>query len=76
MSPALIALLPFIGALLPGLLIRSGRTVAAAACGTTTFVALLGLLLHISGVPTTSTRSGSLQFCPPGGASKSGCLPL
>ncbi|MDB6176433.1 monovalent cation/H+ antiporter subunit A [Paracoccus sp. Z330] len=50
MSPALIALLPFIGALLPGLLIRSGRTVAATACGTTTFVALLGLLLHIPAI--------------------------
>ncbi|MDP5308232.1 monovalent cation/H+ antiporter subunit A [Paracoccus spongiarum] len=46
MSPALIAMLPFIGALLPGLLVRSGRSVAATACGTTTLVALLGLLLH------------------------------
>ncbi|WCR10022.1 monovalent cation/H+ antiporter subunit A [Paracoccus stylophorae] len=50
MSPALIALLPFIGALLPGLLIRSGRTVAATACGTATFLALLGLLLHIPAI--------------------------
>ncbi len=50
MSPALIALLPFIGALLPGLLVRSGRSVAATACGTTTLIALLGLLLHIPAV--------------------------
>ena len=50
MSPALIAMLPFIGALLPGLLIRSGRSVAATACGTTTFVALLGLLLHVPAI--------------------------
>lgn len=50
MSPALIALLPFIGALLPGLLVRSGRSVAATASGTTTLIALLGLLLHIPAV--------------------------
>lgn len=50
MSPALIALLPFIGALLPGLLIRSGRSVAATACGTTTLIALVGLLLHVPAV--------------------------
>ena len=59
MSPALIAMLPFIGALLPGLLIRSGRNVAAISCGTATLIALIGLLLHIpevmhGGVVTTS----------------------
>ncbi|WP_299911574.1 monovalent cation/H+ antiporter subunit A [uncultured Paracoccus sp.] len=59
MSPALIAMLPFIGALLPGLLIRSGRDVAAISCGTATLIALIGLLLHIpeilnGGVVTTS----------------------
>lgn len=50
MSPALIAMLPFIGALLPGLLIRSGRDVAATACATVTGLALLGLCLHIPAV--------------------------
>ena len=43
MSPALIAALPFLGALLPGLLIRSGRNVAASACGTASLLALIGL---------------------------------
>ena len=46
MSLALIALLPFMGALLPGLLIRSGRDVCALATGSVTALALLGLLLH------------------------------
>ncbi len=46
MSPALIAALPFIGALLPGLLVRAGRHVAAMAAGAATLLALIGLLLH------------------------------
>ncbi|MFV0293633.1 MAG: monovalent cation/H+ antiporter subunit A [Paracoccus sp. (in: a-proteobacteria)] len=50
MSPALIAALPFLGALLPGLLIRSGRNVAAMACATATFLALMGLGLHIPAI--------------------------
>ncbi|MDO5641545.1 MAG: monovalent cation/H+ antiporter subunit A [Paracoccus sp. (in: a-proteobacteria)] len=59
MSPALIAALPFLGALLPGLLIRAGRNVAASACATATALALIGLCLHIpevlaGGVVTTT----------------------
>ncbi|WBU56470.1 monovalent cation/H+ antiporter subunit A [Paracoccus sediminicola] len=50
MSPALIAALPFLGALLPGLLIRSGRNVAAISCGTMTFLALIGACLHIPAI--------------------------
>ena len=50
MSPALIAVLPFLGALLPGLLIRSGRNVAAISCGTMTLLALIGLCLHIPAI--------------------------
>ena len=50
MSPALIAALPFLGALLPGLLIRSGRNVAAISCGTMTLLALIGLCLHIPAI--------------------------
>ena len=46
MSPALIAALPFIGALLPGLLVRAGRDVAAIAAGAATLLALIGLGLH------------------------------
>lgn len=64
MSPALIALLPFIGALLPGLLIRSGRTVAATACGTTTLVALLGLLLHIPAILRGEVATARFDWLP------------
>ncbi|MFD1882603.1 monovalent cation/H+ antiporter subunit A [Paracoccus pacificus] len=58
MPPILIALLPFIGALLPGLLVRSGRSAAAISCGTTTLAALIGLWLDapeiIAGRPVVS----------------------
>lgn len=50
MSPALIAVLPFLGALLPGLMVRSGRSAAAIACGTVTAIALLGLVLHVPAI--------------------------
>ncbi|MFB2594576.1 monovalent cation/H+ antiporter subunit A [Paracoccus sp. p4-l81] len=46
MSPALIAALPFIGALLPGLMVRAGRDAAALAAGSATLLALIGLMLH------------------------------
>lgn len=64
MSPALIALLPFIGALLPGLLVRSGRSVAATACGTATFVALLGLLLHIPAIIRGEVITAQIEWLP------------
>ncbi len=64
MSPALIAMLPFIGALLPGLLIRSGRSVAATACGTTTFVALLGLLLHVPAIMRGEVITARFEWLP------------
>ena len=50
MSPALIAALPFLGALLPGLMIRAGRNACAIATGSVTALALLGLLLHAPAV--------------------------
>ncbi|CAM3086290.1 multicomponent K+:H+ antiporter subunit A [Paracoccus aminovorans] len=50
MSPALIAVLPFVGALLPGWLIRWGRDVAAVSCAAASLVALLGLCLHIPAI--------------------------
>ncbi|RMC37888.1 monovalent cation/H+ antiporter subunit A [Paracoccus alkanivorans] len=64
MSPALIALLPFIGALLPGLLVRSGRSVAATACGTATFVALLGLLLHVPAIMQGEVITARIEWLP------------
>ena len=64
MSPVLIAMLPFIGALLPGLLIRSGRDVAATACGTTTFLALLGLVLHTPAILSGKVISAQIEWLP------------
>ncbi|MDO5622266.1 MAG: monovalent cation/H+ antiporter subunit A [Paracoccus sp. (in: a-proteobacteria)] len=64
MSPALIALLPFLGALLPGLLIRSGRNVAAIACGTATLIALLGLVLHIPQILAGEVITAQLSWLP------------
>ena len=64
MSPALIALLPFIGALLPGLLIRSGRSVAATACGTTTLIALIGLVLHIPAILRGEVITARFEWLP------------
>ncbi|SHK01143.1 multisubunit potassium/proton antiporter, PhaA subunit /multisubunit potassium/proton antiporter, PhaB subunit [Shimia gijangensis] len=46
MSLILIALLPFLGAFLPPLLIRAGRNAAAWSAGLTTLLALVGLLTH------------------------------
>ncbi len=64
MSPALIALLPFIGALLPALLIRSGRNVAAMACGTATALALIGLCLHIPAILRGDVVTASFGWLP------------
>ena len=64
MSPALIAALPFIGALLPGLLIRSGRDVAAISCGTATFIALLGLCLHIPAIMAGEVITTRIEWLP------------
>ncbi|WP_134678442.1 monovalent cation/H+ antiporter subunit A [Paracoccus ravus] len=64
MSPALIAALPFVGALLPGLLIRSGRDVAAMSCAAATFVALLGLCLHIPEVMAGEVVTARFDWLP------------
>ena len=50
MSLFLIAALPFLGAVFPALLIRAGRNASASAAGLTSFLALVGLLLHIPAV--------------------------
>jgi len=50
MSLALIAALPFLGALLPGLMIRAGRNACATVTGSFTALALLGVLLHLPAV--------------------------
>ena len=50
MSPALIAALPFLGALVPGLAARAGRDAAALAAASATLLALLGLMSHAPAV--------------------------
>ncbi|MFC2970314.1 monovalent cation/H+ antiporter subunit A [Acidimangrovimonas pyrenivorans] len=50
MPLALIVALPFLGALLPGLMIRAGRNASAIVTGAATALALLGLLLHAPAV--------------------------
>ena len=69
MSPALIAALPFLGALLPGLLIRSGRGVAAMASASATLVALIGLVLHIPAVLSGAVVQTRLDWLPQAGLS-------
>ena len=69
MSLALIAALPFLGALLPGLLIRSGRGVAAMASASATLVALIGLVLHIPAVLSGAVVQTRLDWLPQAGLS-------
>ena len=64
MSPILIAAMPFVGALLPGLLIRSGRNVAATACAAASFVALLGLVLHTPAILRGEVVQARLEWLP------------
>ena len=64
MSPALIAMLPFFGALLPGLLIRSGRSTAALASGATSLLALIGLCLHIPAILRGEVITAQFNWLP------------
>ncbi|WP_189381141.1 monovalent cation/H+ antiporter subunit A [Gemmobacter nanjingensis] len=64
MSLALIAALPFLGALLPGLLIRAGRNACAATTGSVTLLALVGLLLHIPAVLRGETIQTRIDWLP------------
>ena len=64
MSPALIAALPFLGAALPALLIRTGRNNAALAAGVTTGLALLGLLLHLPAVLAGQVITARFDWLP------------
>ncbi|MBL4915668.1 monovalent cation/H+ antiporter subunit A [Szabonella alba] len=64
MSLALIAALPFLGALLPGLLIRSGRTACAMVTGSVTALALLGILLHAPAVLRGEVIQTRIEWLP------------
>jgi multicomponent K+:H+ antiporter subunit A len=64
MSPALIAILPFAGALLPGLLARRGTGAIALACAAVTLAALVGLCLHIPAVLAGETVQTRIDWLP------------
>lgn len=64
MSLALIAALPFLGALLPGLMIRAGRNACATATGAATALALAGLLLHAPAVLRGEVIQTSITWMP------------
>ena len=64
MSLALIAALPFLGALLPGLLIRAGRNVCALVTGSVTALALLGILLHAPAVLRGEVIQTRIEWLP------------
>jgi len=60
----LIVLLPFAGALLPGLLIRAGRNVCAATTGAVTATALLGLIVNAPAVMRGQSLTARLDWLP------------
>ena len=64
MSLALIAALPFIGALLPGLMIRAGRNVCATVTGSVTLLALIGVLLHAPAVLRGEVVKARIEWMP------------
>ena len=64
MSPALIAVLPFLGALLPGLMIRAGRNACATVTGSVTLLALIGLLLHAPAVLRGEVITARIEWLP------------
>ena len=71
MSPALIAALPFLGALLPGLAARMGRNASALAAGLATALALAGLLSHAPAVLNGDVVIQTFQWVPSLGLSAS-----
>ncbi len=64
MSLALIAALPFLGALLPGLMIRSGRNACALATGLVTAFALFLLALHAPAVLRGEVVQTRIEWLP------------
>jgi len=64
MTLALIAALPFVGALFPGLMIRAGRTACAASAGAATLSALILLLTMAPGVMAGGTVHARIAWVP------------
>lgn len=60
----LIAALPFLGALLPGLMIRAGRNACAWATASATIAALVGLLVHAPAVMRGEVIRTQLNWLP------------
>ncbi|MCX8101627.1 MAG: monovalent cation/H+ antiporter subunit A [Geminicoccaceae bacterium] len=67
MNLALLALLPFLGAVLPPLLIRSGRNTCALATGTVTALALSLLLVHAPAIFRGEVVRASFSWLPQAG---------
>ncbi|MEL6234597.1 MAG: monovalent cation/H+ antiporter subunit A [Pseudomonadota bacterium] len=64
MSLILIAALPFLGALLPGLMVRAGRDMCAIVTGSVTLLALVGLLVHLPTVLSGGVVTARLDWMP------------
>jgi multicomponent K+:H+ antiporter subunit A len=64
MNLALIAALPFLGALLPGLMIRSGRTVCANVTLSVTALAFVGLMIHAPAVMRGEVVTARWEWLP------------
>ncbi|ANT61068.1 cation:proton antiporter [Salipiger sp. CCB-MM3] len=64
MSLFIIALLPFLGALLPGLMIQAGRRACGMATLFVTLAALLGLITHLPAVWAGETVTASVAWMP------------
>lgn len=64
MSLALIAALPFLGALLPGLMIRAGKNACAAVTGSVTALALIMLGLHAPAVLRGEVIQTRIEWIP------------
>jgi multicomponent K+:H+ antiporter subunit A len=60
----LIAILPFLGALLPGVMIRAGRDAAAMATGAVTLAALVGVMLHAPAVLRGEVVVWAIEWMP------------
>ena len=64
MTVALIVALPFLGALLPGLMIRAGRNACAATTGGTTLLALILLLIEAPAVMSGEMIQTRIEWLP------------
>ena len=64
MSLFLIVILPFIGALVPGLMIRAGRNACALATGTFTALAFIGVVVHAPAVIRGEVIHARLEWLP------------